>query len=229
MGNWGADVHSRIHRSSHGRAVIDDLPLLLRLGTALDVRPPLGSGRLGPSVRDLLIETLLKVRSKGRGLVALTPNPAQRDYSRRCRVRNIVLKARQVGITTYVAARFFVQTITQPGTLTVQVAHDQESAEDIFKIVHRFWENLPEGLKRGALRTSRANVRQLVFPRLDSEYRVATAADASAGRGESFTKNGSEPRKLATSVIFSPGGMRRNTPLRRRWRWQRHSRPTSNG
>lgn len=167
--------------------MIDDLVLLRQLGTALDVQT---SGRLRAaggtenlSVRDLLIETLLRVRSKGRGLVRLRLNRAQRDYSQVCGKRNIVLKARQVGITTYVAARFFVQTITQPGTLTVQVAHDQESAEDIFKIVHRFWENLPEGMRKGALRTSRANVRQLVFPRLDSEYRVATAADASAGRG----------------------------------------------
>ncbi len=164
--------------------MIDDLVLLQQLGVALDLRTSLaGNGRKGRTVRDLLIETLLKVRSKGRGLVPLTPNRAQRDYSQQCNRRNIVLKARQVGITTYIAARFFVQTITQPGTLTVQVAHDQESAEDIFKIVHRFWENLPEGMKTGALRTSRANVRQLVFPRLDSEYRVATAADASAGRG----------------------------------------------
>ncbi len=31
--------------------------------------------------------------------------------------------------------------------------------------------------------TSRANVRQMVFPRLDSEYRVETAADPNAGRG----------------------------------------------
>ena len=162
----------------------DDLLLLQRLGVALDVQTSLmGNGRKGPTVRDLLIQTLLKVRSKRRGLVSLTPNRAQRAYSEQCNNRNIVLKARQVGITTYIAARFFVQTITQPGTLTVQVAHDQESAEDIFKIVHRFWENLPEAMRRGALRTSRANVRQLVFPRLDSEYRVATAADASAGRG----------------------------------------------
>src|SRR5207245_1335747 len=72
---------------------------------------------------------------------------------------------------------------THPGTLTVQVAHDQESAEEIFKIVHRFLENLPEGLRLGPLRTSRANVRQIVFPELDSEYRVATAADPNAGRG----------------------------------------------
>ena len=74
----------------------------------------------------------------------MKPNRAQQEYSRRCRKRNIVLKARQVGITTYIAARFFMQTITQPGTLTVQVAHSEESAEAIFKIVHRFWENLPK-------------------------------------------------------------------------------------
>jgi len=163
--------------------VIDDLLLLQRLGSALDVRTTAGSGGTGSTVRDLLIELLLKVRSKRRGLVYLTPNRAQRAYSQQCNRRNIVLKARQVGITSYIAARFFIQTISQPGTLTVQVAHDQESAEDIFKIVHRFWENLPEGMRKGALRTSRASVRQLVFPRLDSEYRVATAADASAGRG----------------------------------------------
>jgi hypothetical protein len=110
-------------------------------------------------------------------------NRAQQEYSRRQSKRNIVLKARQLGMTTYIAARFFIHTITQPGTLTVQVAHTQESAEEIFRIVHRFWENLPEALQRGALIRSRANIRQIAFPHLDSEYRVATAADPNAGRG----------------------------------------------
>src|SRR5262249_32317560 len=96
--------------------------------------------------------------------------------------RNVVLKARQLGITTYIAARYFIQTITRPGTLTVQVAHNDESAEAIFRLVHRFWENLPAAMQRGALVRSRANVQQMMFPRLDSEYRVETA-DESAGRG----------------------------------------------
>ena len=68
------------------------------------------------------------------------------------------------------------------GRLTVQVAHSLESAESIFGIVRRFWEKLPEGLRKGALIHSRSNVRQLVFPLLDSEYRVVMA-DANAGRG----------------------------------------------
>src|SRR5437016_13623352 len=156
-----------------------DLCLLKRLGRALNSCPDKSSltaainGTL--TIQDLLIETLLKVRSKTRGLVLLTPNRAQQEYGRKCGQRNVVLKARQLGVTTYVAARFFIKTITQPGTVTVQVAHDQESAEEIFRIVHRFWENLPEGVQTGALMTSRANVRQIVFPRVDSEYRVATA------------------------------------------------------
>lgn len=170
-----------------------DLELLRRLGTVLGHRPASADratnsdGDAGSpadlSIENLLIEGLLKVRSKNKGLVRLRPNRAQVEYSRTCTRRNIVLKARQLGMTTYIAARFFIQSITQPGTTAVQVAHNQESAEEIFKIVHRFWENLPEGMRRGALVTSRSNVRQIVFPRLDSEYRVATAADSNAGRG----------------------------------------------
>jgi len=170
-----------------------DLELLREFGRGLDWRRsgcrPKGKHGDGAwllepaTVRDLLIGGLLRVRGKTKGLVSLFPNRAQVEYSRTCTKRNIILKARQLGMTTYVAARFFIQTITQPGTTTVQVAHNQESAEEIFKIVHRFWERLPEAMQAGALVTSHANVRQIVFPRLDSEYRVATAADPNAGRG----------------------------------------------
>ena len=60
----------------------------------------------------------------------------QRDYSRRCGKQNIVLKARQLGITTYIAARFFMQTITQRGTLSVQVAQNPtECGEKMVAIV----------------------------------------------------------------------------------------------
>lgn len=110
------------------------------LGRRLDAR----SGRCRRrTVRELLIWKLLKIRDRDGRLRYLRPNRAQREYSRHARRRNIVLKARQLGITTWIAARFFVATITRPGTLTVQVAHDQRSAEQLFRIVHRFLANLP--------------------------------------------------------------------------------------
>lgn len=156
----------------------DDLAVLTLMNPILDLEV-----RKDFTIRDLLMAGLLKVRDKSGNLVRFVANTAQKEIDRNWGNRNITLKARQLGITTYVAARFFIDTVTRPGTLTVQVAHDQHSAEDIFRIVHRFQENLPEPLQQGALKTSRANTRQLVWLRLDSEYRVETAADPNAGRG----------------------------------------------
>ena len=154
-----------------------DMEALLALGTRLDQRTARGS------YREELAGSLLKIRNKRGRLVKLETNLAQREFESKCGAKNIVLKARQMGISTWVAARFFLSTITRPGTLTVQVAHTQEAAEEIFRMVHRFVENLPQDLSRGALRRSKSNRRQLVFPGLDSEYRVETAGDANAGRG----------------------------------------------
>ena len=174
-GGAGRDVAS--NGSTNRGNVFTDLQLVEQFGAFLDE----GAGE--ETVRDLLIRKLLKIRIKKGGVRYLRMNRAQQEYSRRCGKRNIVLKARQVGITTYIAARFFMQTITRPGTLTVQVAHSDESAQAIFNIVHRFWEKLPNArVRKGALVKSRSNIRQIVFPRLDSEYRVETADD-NAGRG----------------------------------------------
>jgi hypothetical protein len=65
----------------------------------------------------------------------------------------------------------------------LQVAHTQAAAEEIFAIVHRFVEWLPEEMREGLLKTSRTNVRQIVFPEIDAQYRVVTAGDRNAGRG----------------------------------------------
>jgi hypothetical protein len=153
---------------------------LERFGRILDQRPV----RLeGITVGMALAEQLLMVRTREGSTEPLKANAVQREFERRRGERNIVLKARQMGLTTWVAARFFLKTITQPGTLTLEVAHTQEAAEEIFRIVHRFLDWLPEELREGPLKTSRANVRQIVFPEIDSQYRVVSAGDRNAGRG----------------------------------------------
>ena len=153
---------------------------LERYGKILDQRPMSLRGR---TVGMALAEQLLLVRTREGFTAPLRANAAQQAFERRRGERNIVLKARQMGLTTWAAARFFLKTITQPGTLTLEVAHTQEAAEEIFRIVHRFLDGLPEELRDGALRTSRANVRQIVFPEMDSQYRVVSAGERNAGRG----------------------------------------------
>jgi len=149
--------------------------------------PWVGEEELGGlGVGEFLAQGLLRVRGKDGRVMPLRANAAQREFERRRGTGNIVLKARQMGMTTWVAGRLFLKTICRPGTLTLQVAHTQESAEEILGIVHRFWEHLPGQLKVGLLRRGKANVRQMVFPAIDSEFRVESAADRNAGRGMTF-------------------------------------------
>ncbi len=157
-----------------------DLGELLALGQLLDVA---AASLGGETAGVFLAGALLKVRTRAGAFAPLHPNRAQREFERRRGRANIVLKARQMGMTTWVAGRFFLKTVTQPGTLSVQVAHTQEAAEEIFRVVRRFHNELPEELREGVLRTSRASAQSLVFPELDSEYRVETAGDPNAGRG----------------------------------------------
>lgn len=135
------------------------------------------------TVSTWLARDLLKIRDRMGQESPLIANPVQAEFARRRRTQNVVVKARQMGITTWIAGRFFLKTITARGVLTVQVAHTREAAESIFRIVQRFWECLPEPMRKHGLKRSRANVGQMVFPELDSEFRVLTAADANAGRG----------------------------------------------
>ena len=128
----------------------------------------------------------LRVRDRDGQLQPLVANAAQREFERRRGRQNIVLKARQMGMTTWIAGRFFLRTILKPGTLTVQVAHTQAAAEAIFRVVQRMWENLPEDLREGPLRRTRANAGQMVFGEIDSEFRVWSAGDENAGRGLSI-------------------------------------------
>jgi hypothetical protein len=126
---------------------------------------------------------LLKVRDREGIERPLQANRVQREFESMRGQRNIVLKARQMGVTTWIAARFFLRTITACGVMTVQVAHTREAAESIFRMVQRFWECLPQKLREGPLRRSRANSGQMRFVELDSEFRVLSAGDEGAGRG----------------------------------------------
>jgi len=147
---------------------------LVELGREMDSRPELFAE---------MAAKLLWVRDREGGLRRLVANAAQREYERTRGRQNIVLKARQMGMTTWIAGRFFLKTITKPGTLTVQVAHTQAAAEAIFRVVQRMWECLPRDFREGPLKRARSNAGQMVFGAIDSEFRVWSAGDENAGRG----------------------------------------------
>src|SRR5580698_5167117 len=139
-----------------------DLAGLIEMGRRMEARP---------SLMMRYVEGLLRVRDREGVERPLKANAVQLAFERERGRQNIVLKARQMGITTWVAGRFFLKTVTEPGVLTLQVAQTREAAEGIFRMVQRFWECLPEDLREGPLRRSKANVGQMCFPEVDSEFR----------------------------------------------------------
>ncbi len=84
---------------------------LVRFGQLLDKRPAELHGR---NVVMELAEHLLYVRTRTGLTRSLCANEVQQAFEERRGRRNIILKARQMGLTTWAAARFFLKTITQP-------------------------------------------------------------------------------------------------------------------
>ena len=178
-------------RHRHGLILddLEDLDRLVRPGLELHL-PKYARGRLvdgffgaGACVPlvDVLAATLFIHDRHGR-LTGLRPNEAQKLYARWRTQRNIILKARQVGMTTYIAARFFVETLIRRGTVTLQVAHTLESAQRMFAIVHRFVRHLDPRIHE-MFGPIRVNQRELTFEMRDCCYLLDTAGNRNAGRG----------------------------------------------
>jgi hypothetical protein len=129
----------------------------------------------------------LKIRPKVGSLAPFVLNSAQRELHRIIeeqkaktgRVRVVVLKARQLGVSTYCAARFYHRTISNPGLRTIIIGHKVDASRNLFQIVKRFHDNLPDDL-RPSIAVS--NAEELIFDRLDSGYLVTVATTEGAGR-----------------------------------------------
>lgn len=96
-------------------------------------------------------------------------------------VRAMILKGRQPGISTYVAARYYQQTSLFKGVNTFILSHEQGSSDKLFEMVDRFQRNNPLAPHLGA-----SNAKEMIFDKLDSSYTVATAGSKGAGRGSTI-------------------------------------------
>lgn len=102
----------------------------------------------------------------------------QEQKSKTGKVRALILKGRQQGISTYVAARFYHHTTMTPGRKALIVGHEQKSTDSLFGMVKRYHQHNPLGISTGA-----TNAKELVFDKLDGGYKLATAGSDDVGRG----------------------------------------------
>ena len=97
------------------------------------------------------------------------------------RVRAVILKARQLGISTYVGARFYHRMRHDPGFRTIIMAHRDDATLALAEMVDRYYENDPDPP------TTKVNASgNLVFDN-DSGVTVMVAGPVKTGAGRAFT------------------------------------------
>lgn len=140
---------------------------------------------------ELYFECCLQIRTKDDGVQPLLLNSSQRYAHERIeqqlaetgRVRVLILKGRQQGISTYVGARYYRKVSTSTGVLAFIVTHEDAATQNLFGMTKRYHENnLPDFKPE----TGVANANELRFSRLDSGYKIATAGARTAGRSNTI-------------------------------------------
>jgi hypothetical protein len=100
------------------------------------------------------------------------------------KVRALILKARQQGISTYTAGRVFWKTYYTPNTRSVVLAHDSATSDALFTMSKNYIDRMPEGIRPELIKS---NAKEIKFAHNDSGYRLYTAGSSEAGRGTTPT------------------------------------------
>ena len=150
--------------------------------------------------RPWYIENFLKIRDKKSQLIPFKLNNGQLivlDLIKKCEEtgklkRFIVLKARQMGMSTLFEGLIFHDTSTNQFKNSMIIAHEDKATQNLFSMSKLYWDELPEVIKP---MVKYSNEKALTFenpsndagekkknPGLRSKITVATAGTAEAGR-----------------------------------------------
>ena len=175
--------------------------------------------------RRFYIENFLKIRNKQAKLVDFKYNDAQELFEEKIKFNNennkphryIVLKARQMGISTFTEAMIFHSTSTNELINSLIIAHEDKATQTLFNMSKMFYDELPTSIKP---MKKYSNEKALVFenltndeeekkrnPGLRSKITVATAGTSETGRSGNFTN------LHVSEVAFFPDAARTLTAL----------------
>jgi hypothetical protein len=141
--------------------------------------------RIEPMLRQL------SIRTKDLTVERFTPNWAQsemievveRQMTENRPVRVIVLKARQLGISTLTEGILFVRSFMYDHSHSLVIAHEMDSSDSLFGMTSLFWDSFPY---RKMFEAKYASRKELTWRDTGSSIKVATAKNLRAGRGRTI-------------------------------------------
>ena len=144
-------------------------------------------------------EDHLRIRTKDGDLVPFRPNKAQRflgdkvfaDFKAGKPIRYVVLKGRQMGMSTIIQAILYWATALLPGFNTLVMAHDNKASQNLLRMTKRFNDNreFPD------YKTIKENKQEIIFEITESSYLCKSVASPSGTR--SYTIHGAHLSEVA--------------------------------
>ncbi len=108
---------------------------------------------------------------------------AEKQLRETGKVRIIVCKGRQQGISTYIEGRYYWKTSHGIGIKCYILTHEEKATKNLFEMAERYHVNCPDDLRPD---TGKANARELDFKELDTQYAVGTAGSKGTGRSQTI-------------------------------------------
>ena len=100
------------------------------------------------------------------------------------KVRAIILKGRQMGLSTYACSRVFWKSYLFPFNKSVVMAHDSATSDALFSMSRNIIQYMKKEFKP---ELKKSNAKEIGFEHNDSGYRLYTAGSPEAGRGTTPT------------------------------------------
>lgn len=113
------------------------------------------------------LRNLYYIVDKQSNWMLFSPNEVQDILNREEAQRKMILKSRQVGVSTQEIIKHFDATIFAENVTTVILAHENDSIKKLFRIVQRAYKKLPEELKPRIDRGGGSKY-ELFFPDINS-------------------------------------------------------------
>ena len=169
----------------------------------------------------------LKIRTKDRKLLSLRPNFIQQWYLddlhdkypsfdwRRGKyevrgLRDDVLKGRQFGFSTIILGLMFLDMSNNPLTQSLCMTDNGDRSSNLFRIIHRFYNNLPNDKKHPKKYSSKMEIE---YSDTDSIISVATAGTGNVGRGGTLANLLESERAFWTNGDEVESGLFESVPL----------------
>lgn len=136
---------------------------------------------------------VLRIRTKSGAVLPFEMNRAQHYVHKRLeqqrretgKVRAIIVKGRQVGISTYLQGRYYHRLWKTKRALRAFIlTHEQPATDNLFGMAQRFYQLHDEQIAKPPL--LRGNAKELVFGDNNCGYQVATAGTKETGRSATF-------------------------------------------